>query len=203
MRVNMKKNLFSLPVAALIAMASSGTALAAGGTNLDVNFTATVNETTCNMKLSGGTGSDTDQTLKIGPDTGVRIEDFGTSTNRAGNAGAQGNFKIMIVECPPTLASLKTTISGTASNLLKTSISNSIKKENGGADYSSVSIARASKPTELFLINSTNDAERLVWTKDEIKAGEVPLVAVLQATKDGGVTAGAFEATATFEFSYE
>lgn len=83
----MKKNMLRLPVIALIAMAASGAALAEG-TNLDVNFTATVNETTCNMKLQGGNGSDTDQTLQIGNDIGVRISDFGTSANRAGNAAA-------------------------------------------------------------------------------------------------------------------
>ncbi|EAO2685134.1 fimbrial protein [Salmonella enterica] len=198
----MRKKRFSLPIAALIAMACTGTA-AAAGTNLDVNFTANIRETTCDMKLYGGTGTDTSQTLKIGSDNGVRIEDFGTSANRVGNAGAQGTFKIMIVECPPSLTSLKTKISGTASGLLKTALANSVKKENGGADYSAVSIARVSQPDAQFMIGSSNDAESLVWTTDEIKAGEVPLIAVLQATKDGAVTTGTFEATATFEFSYE
>ncbi|HCL5257368.1 TPA: fimbrial protein [Salmonella enterica] len=200
MRVNMKKNMFSLPIAALIAMASSGTAFA---TNLDVRFTANVKETTCDMKLVGGTGSDTNQTLQIGADRGVRIEDFGTSTNRAGNAGARASFQLKIIECPPSLQSLKTTISGTPSGYLKTALLNAIKKDSGGADFSAVSIARASKPDEPFMINSTVDSERLVWTDDEIRAGEVPLVAILQATKDGQVTTGTFEATATFNFDYE
>ncbi|MES0531202.1 fimbrial protein [Citrobacter portucalensis] len=198
----MKKNMLRLPVVALIAMAASGAALAEG-TNLDVNFTATVNETTCNMKLQGGNGSDTDQTLQIGNDIGVRISDFGTSANRAGNAAAQGNFKIMIVECPPTLTSLKTKITGSQSGYLTTGILNAIKKENGGADYTAVSIARMTTPNAPFVINSTAAGESLIWTNDEIKAGEVPLVAVLQATQDGRVTTGTFEATATFEFSYE
>ncbi|KAA0543811.1 MULTISPECIES: fimbrial protein [Citrobacter] len=198
----MKKNMLRLPVIALIAMAASGAALAEG-TNLDVNFTATVNETTCNMKLQGGNGSDTDQTLQIGNDIGVRISDFGTSANRAGNAAAQGNFKIMIVECPPTLTSLKTKITGSQSGYLTTGILNAIKKENGGADYTAVSIARMTTPNAPFVINSTAAGESLIWTNDEIKAGEVPLVAVLQATQDGRVTTGTFEATATFEFSYE
>lgn len=196
----MKKNMFSLPIAALIAIASSGTAFA---TNLDVRFTANVKETTCDMKLVGGTGSDTNQTLQIGADRGVRIEDFGTSKNRAGNAGARASFQLKIIECPPSLQSLKTTISGTRSGYLYTALLNSIKKENGGADFSAVSIARASKPDEPFMINSTVDSERLVWTDDEIRAGEVPLVAILQATQDGQVTTGQFEATATFNFDYE
>lgn len=202
MRVNMKKNIFNLSIAALTMMASTGTALAAG-TNLDVSFTANVIETTCEMKLDGGTGSTTDQTLQIGSDSGVRIEDFGTSANRAGNAGARGNFRLMIVECPPSLQSLKTSISGTPSGYLADALINSIKKENGGADFSAVSIARASTPDAPFTINPTVDSGRLVWTDDEIAAGEVPLVAVLQATQDGKVTTGKFEAIATFNFDYE
>lgn len=66
MRVYMKRNRLSLPIAALAVMAASGSALAANSTNLDVNFTATIKETTCDMKLVGGTGSDTVQELIIG-----------------------------------------------------------------------------------------------------------------------------------------
>ncbi|WP_206208746.1 hypothetical protein, partial [Vogesella mureinivorans] len=58
-------NLYSLSVVAVTMLALSGSALAEG-TNLDVNFTANIRETTCDMKLMGGTGSDTDQTLLIG-----------------------------------------------------------------------------------------------------------------------------------------
>ncbi|VEB50466.1 fimbrial protein [Salmonella enterica subsp. enterica] len=88
MRVYMKRNRLSLPIAALAVMAASGSALAANSTNLDVNFTATILETTCNMKLVGGTGSDTVQELIIGNSSGeVRIDDV-----RAGTATA--DFKL-------------------------------------------------------------------------------------------------------------
>lgn len=46
----MKKNLYSLSVVAVTMLALSGSALAEG-TNLDVNFTANIRETTCDMKL--------------------------------------------------------------------------------------------------------------------------------------------------------
>ncbi len=109
MRVYMKRNRLSLPIAALAVMAASGSALAANSTNPDVNFTATILETTCNMKLVGGTGSDTVQELIIGNSSGeVRIDDV-----RAGTATA--DFKLVIVECPASLQSLKTSINGTPS----------------------------------------------------------------------------------------
>ncbi|MGM8407417.1 fimbrial protein, partial [Enterobacter hormaechei subsp. steigerwaltii] len=106
----MKKNLYSLSVVAVTMLALSGSALAEG-TNLDVNFTANIRETTCDMKLVGGTGSDVQQTLLLGKNGQVRLDDA-----KAGTANA--NFKIVIVECPASLTSLKTTVRGTPSGYL-------------------------------------------------------------------------------------
>lgn len=195
MRVSMKKNLFSLSIVATTMLALSGSALAEG-TNLDVNFTANIRETTCDMKLVGGTGSDTQQTLTIGNNGQVRIDDV-----KAGTANA--NFKIVIVECPAFLTSLKTTVKGTASGVLPTGLTNQITGPNGGSDYAAVEIARESTPTAPFTINSTTDTQRLVWTPTEIENKEVPLVATLRETKANSMTIGDFQAVATFEFSYE
>ncbi|HAE2267804.1 TPA_asm: fimbrial protein [Salmonella enterica subsp. salamae serovar 60:g,m,t:z6] len=192
----MKKTMFSLSVATLMAIASSGTALAAG-TNLDVKFTANVVETTCDMKLVGGEGNDGKQTLTIGGSNGqVRVEDITAGT-------ATGNFKIAIVECPASLSSLKTTIKGTEAGYLPTSIKNSISPDTGGSNYAGVSISRASAPTNWFTPNSTVDAERLVWSQAEIDSKEVALVATLRETVAGKLTVGDFLAVATFEFNYE
>lgn len=187
----MKKNLLGLSVVAITTLALSGTA---NSNDININFTANIRETTCDMKLVGGSGTDTQQTLKIGDSEGkVRIDQV-----RAGNATA--SFKLMIVECPSTLTALKTTVKGTQSGYIPTVIANRIK---GGADYAGVSIARASAPTAPFTINSTNDNERLVWSQDEINNKEVPLVATLRETSNNQLTTGAFEALATFEFVYE
>ena len=193
MRVSMKKNLFSLSIVATTMLALSGSALAEG-TNLDVNFTANIRETTCDMKLVGGTGSDTQQTLTIGNNGQVRIDDV-----KAGTANA--NFKIVIVECPSSLASLKTTVKGKKSGYLPSGIIN--QAAPGAADYASVEIARASTPEAPFVVNSKEDAERLVWSPTEIQNKEVPLVATLRETQLNKMTIGEFQAVATFEFSYE
>ena len=193
MRVSMKKNLYSLTIVATTMLALSGSALAEG-TNLDVNFTANIRETTCDMKLVGGTGSDTQQTLTIGNNGQVRIDDV-----KAGTANA--NFKIVIVECPSSLASLKTTVKGKKSGYLPSGIIN--QAATGAADYASVEIARASTPDAPFVVNSTVDAERLVWSPTEIQNKEVPLVATLRETQLNKMTIGEFQAVATFEFSYE
>lgn len=195
MRVSMKKNLFSLSIVATTMLALSGPALAEG-TNLDVNFTANIRETTCDMKLVGGTGSDTQQTLTIGNNGQVRLDDV-----KAGTANA--NFKIVIVECPASLTSLKTTVKGTASGILPTGLTNQITGPNGGADYAAVEIARESTPTAPFTINSSTDSKRLVWTPTEIQNKEVALVATLRETRANSMGIGDFQAVATFEFSYE
>lgn len=191
----MKKNLYSLSAVAMTMLALSGSALAEG-TNLDVNFTANIRETTCDMKLVGGTGSDTQQTLTIGNNGQVRLDDV-----KAGTANA--TFKIVIVECPASLSSLKTTVKGSPSGYLATGLKNQIVKESGGSDYAAVEIARASSPTAPFTINSTVDAERLVWTSTEIQNKEVPLVATMRETQANKMSLGDFQAVATFEFSYE
>lgn len=193
MRVSMKKNL-KLSVVAMTMLALSGSALA-NGTNLDVNFTANIRETTCDMKLVGGTGSDTQQTLTIGKNGQVRLDDV-----RAGTANAQ--FKIVIVECPSSLRSLKTTIKGAPASKLKTALTNQLIP-SGGSNWSGVEIARAIAPEAPFLINSTDDAKRLVWTPEEIASSEVQLVATMRETSTGEMTIGAFQTVGTFEFTYE
>ncbi|CZU68063.1 fimbrial protein [Enterobacter cloacae] len=191
----MKNNFFSLSVVAATMLTLSGSALAEN-TSLDINFTANIRETTCDMKLVGGTGSDTQQTLTIGNNGQVRLDDI-----KAGTANA--NFKIAIVECPSSLTSLKTTVKGTKSGDLSSGLINQIPKTSGGADYSAVEIARAATPTAPFIINSTTDAERLVWSAAEIQNKEVSLVATIRETQPNKMTIGDFQAVATFEFSYE
>ncbi len=190
----MKKNLLGLSVIAMTTLALSGMA---HSTDINVNFTANIRETTCDMKLVGGTGSDTKQTLKIGDSNGqVRLESVVAGT-------ATAKFKIAIVECPASLQSLKTTVKGTPAASLLTGLVNQITVANGGANWAAVTVARESKPEAPFKINSTTDAERLVWSATEITNKEVPLVATLRETSAGKMTIGTFQAVATFEFTYE
>lgn len=190
---NMKKQRCGYSLIALAMLAMTGSAAA---TDLNVNFTANIRETTCDMKLVGGEGSDTQQTLTLGTNGQVRLDDV-----KAGTANA--TFKIVMVECPASLTSLKTTVKGTQSGYLMSGLVNQIAKANGGADYSAAEIARADAPDAPFIVNSTVDAERLVWSPSEIQNKEVNLVATLRETKENSMTIGDFQTVATFEFSYE
>ncbi|PWS07740.1 fimbrial protein [Enterobacter sp. HPCN14] len=184
-------SLIALAMLAMLAMTGH-----AAATDLNVNFTANIRETTCDMKLVGGEGSDTQQTLTLGTNGQVRLDDV-----KAGTANAA--FKIVMVECPASLTSLKTTVKGTKSGYLASGLVNQIAKTNGGADFSAAEIARADAPDAPFIVNSTLDAERLVWSPSEIQNKEVNLVATLRETKENSMTIGDFQSVATFEFSYE
>lgn len=161
--------------------------------NLDVTFTANIRETTCDMAISGGTGDGKNNTITLGTSGKTRIDTIAAGT-------ATTDFKLVLTECPSSLTSLKTTVSGSASTV-KTAIANS--ETSGGASYVGVSIARSSAPTTPFEINSTDDSKRIVWTPGEITAKEVPLTAKLVETQAGSATTGTFSAVATFNFYYE
>ncbi|HCM1914416.1 TPA: fimbrial protein [Salmonella enterica subsp. salamae serovar 28:r:e,n,z15] len=198
MRMKIKKRL-SPTIAVFTSFVMLGSAHAAGE-NLNTNFTANVRETTCDMKLTGGTGSDTRQTMTIQIPGKVNSW-IPLADAQAGKALA--TFKLVIVECPTSLASLKVTVKGTPSGILKTGLTNQIAKTEGGADYAAVEIARTSATSKPFTINSEVDTERLVWTSAEIDKKEVALTATLRETKASSMTIGKFKSIATFEFSYE
>ena len=180
--------------AATLLSVTSGYAQASD--NLDVTFTANIRETTCDMAISGGTGDGKNNTITLGTSGKTRIDTISAGT-------ATTDFKLVLTECPSSLTSLKTTVSGSVSNLMNTAIANNIASASGGASYVGVSIARSSAPTTPFEINSTDDSKRIVWTPGEITAKEVPLTAKLVETQASSATTGTFNAVATFNFYYE
>jgi type 1 fimbria pilin len=189
----MKKVLSLAPLSALLLMAFQTPAQAA---DLEVSFTATLRETTCDMKIEGGTGDGTNNTIPVGTAGKTNLADI-----VSGSDAASTQFKLKITECPSSLAGLKTTVTGSASGYLKTAIANAATSSK--ADYTGVSIARVSAPDAPFEVNSTDDTKRLVWTSSEIGSKEVPLIARLVETQAGKATTGNFSATATFNFVYE
>ncbi|AZT34373.1 fimbrial protein [Salmonella enterica] len=171
----------------------------ADGTNLDVTFKATIRETTCDMTIEGASGAD--NTITIGDSGQTRLDNI-----LSGSGNISAPFTLKIVECPDSLDSIKTTINGTGSTKVSTALINTYTGTSPApTSYIGLTIARASALNAPFVINSTADKERLVWTTDEIKTAKaVPLVATMIATGTSAqVEAGRFESTATFEFTYE
>lgn len=168
---------------------------AAAAENLDVTFSANIRETTCDIKLEGGTGDGTNNTIALGSDGKTRVDNIAGGT-------VTSPFMLVIAECPLSLSVLKTSISGTTTTV-STALDNSIVKASGGAENIGLSIARTSAMSSPFEINATDDSKRLVWTPAEISAKEVDLTASLVETLGGSATTGEFRTLATFNFTYE
>ena len=165
--------------------------------NVNVNFSANILETTCEMKLEGGSGNGINNTIPIGSGGKVSLDKI-----IAGDNAATATFKIKMVECPAGITSIKTTIRGTPSSYVNTLLVNGTSGE-GSSSFLGVSIARASASNQPFVINSTNDSQRLNWSSAEINAKEVALISRLQETQANKGTTGNFSAVATFNFNYE
>lgn len=190
MELSMRKLILRLSVAATLAT-GAGTAAA---TDLNVNFTANVLETTCQMKLMGGTGSDTSQTLTIGNNS-LRIEDIKSNSSKA-----KATFQIKMVDCPSSLTQLKTTMTGTVSGYNSLLLKN-LATTNASAQ-SGVGIAREEDASETLIKPGTDG--NLTWTDAERNAGELKLIAIIrETTASPGITAGDFSAKATFNFEYQ
>lgn len=175
------------------------TAFNSMATSLDVTFTATLRETTCDMAIEGGSGNGQNNTIPIGTNGTVSLDKI-----LSGDSSAQATFKLKITDCPASLQSLKTTISGTKSGYSDKIIVNGAGASSAdAASYLGITIARTSATDAPFSINSSSDSDRLVWTSQEISNKEVPLVATLVETSTGKGTTGSFSALATFNFTYE
>ncbi|MBS0968419.1 MULTISPECIES: fimbrial protein [Yersiniaceae] len=167
--------------------------------DVPIVFKANIVETTCTMKVTGGTGDGQNNTLKIGVGGKVGLDKLIAGDQVTTTAA----FSLDIVECPGSLQKLKTSVNGSVSEI-PTGIKNNIAQGDGGAQFIGVSIARTSAPDKPFKINSTTDAERLVWTETEIKQDKkVNLTARLTETQANMATTGQFSALATFAFTYE
>lgn len=187
----MKKTSLSV----LIFAALSAQAMAAS-TNLDVTFTATLRETTCDMAIEGGTGDGKNNTIPIGAAGKTSLADIIN-----GNDLASTTFKLKMTDCPASLQGLKTTITGSSVPGMDTAIQNAATSTP--ALNTGLTLARASAPTALFTIGSTDDTKRLVWMPGERTSKEVQLIARLVETKSGEATTGLYSGTATFNFEYQ
>lgn len=173
------------------------TAFPSQAASLDVTFTALLRETTCDMAIEGGSGDGQNNTIPIGTSGTVSLDKI-----LNGDSSAQATFKLKMTECPSSLQSLKTTVSGTKSGYINTVIVNG-SSASDAADYMGIQIARTSATDAPFTINATADSGKIVWSSQEISNMEVPLVATLVETLSGKATTGTFSALATFNFTYE
>ena len=180
----------SIRAAALLLFSSQACA-----DNINVDFTATILETTCAMKLQGGTGSDAYKTLTIGTGGLISLDKIVLR-----DPSASASFSIIAQNCSAGTSKISTKITATASGVaLKLIVPAS--GSSSTTNFIGVGIYRASaSDASMFTLNSDG---ALVWTASELTAGKVDLIVALRETQSGSGTPGIFNATATFSFSYE
>ena len=133
------------------------------------------------------------------------------STTTAPN---MATFSLEVKNCPTSLGGIKTTISGNPYTNDATILLPGTSDSRNATSALGVKISRASASTDYFKIfsgtnTSESGSEVIIWTADEMdkaKDGKVMLLARLVPTGEYSKTnpgIGQFQATATFNFSYE
>ncbi|MEF4327867.1 fimbrial protein [Escherichia coli] len=162
--------------------------------NIDVDFVATVTETTCTMKIAKDsvdiTTIGSDQYSLIIPDVGLdKLVNF--------DSAAETTFKLVASGCSAGIGTIKTRISGTSisGKLIKNEATGSQVANNIG-----MGIKRKSTTGENYL--AVDGSTSFNWTTDEITNG-LPMTVALRETTPGAGQIGDFKAKATFSFTYE
>ncbi|EKT1613767.1 fimbrial protein [Salmonella enterica] len=175
--------------------------------NFDITFKARIRETTCDMTING---LDSSASIPLG--TGGRATIDEIVQNMDANSGTTITpFSLEMKNCPSSLSGIKTIITGTyaANNtvLIPSTSEDETATKSGGIG---VKISRASAPTEYFRIFGTSsqsgsDTEIIHWNGNEIDQGKVELLARLVPMRPeaNNTEPGAFQVTATFNFTYE
>lgn len=161
--------------------------------DLSVDFTATVQETTCQMSLSALSGSSivntsTDQYEMTLPAMGI-------SAVINESAESEGHFKLLPTKCDDTLTGLTMTMTGTLVNNSTYLIAND---ETNGAQNVGLALKRMGSSTLLSFDGSTP----IDWSQQERTSGLDLTAAIRKTSSSDAVTAGKFKAKVIFTFNY-
>ncbi|EEE2001258.1 fimbrial protein [Salmonella enterica subsp. enterica serovar Kotte] len=160
--------------------------------DLNVDFTATVLETTCNITLSeDGTAIANNGTDKYA----LTIPDVGLDKIAKADPAAQANFKLVASGCSAGIGSIVTKLSGAtiSGNLIKNAATSNAATNIG------MGIKRKGDADSAFI--TPNNTSSISWTADEIANG-LPMTVALRETTSGTGGIGSFTAKATFNFTY-
>lgn len=164
--------------------------------NINVDFTATVVATTCSMSIAALDGSSISgdatngYTLKMG--------DVGLDKIVNKTAESQKNFKFVATDCSAGTSKITTSLASSQS-----ASGNYIKNESaasGAATNIGMGFKRKSETGETYLTPGTSSFD---WTSDERTASAAEMTVALRELTDGAGTNGAFNAKATFNFTYQ
>ncbi|HAF5148041.1 TPA: fimbrial protein [Salmonella enterica] len=189
------KSVLTAPLLGLILpLASHG---AAAPTEINVDFTATVIETTCNFIIDTAVSPAVKENTRNSQYT-LTIPNVSLDKIISEDPAAQSNFTLKTDNCNPGISAISTKITSSAGrtgNLINNSLSNSTAATNIGMGFK-----RQSDSGNNFI--TPDNATTITWSSDERSAG-LPLTVALRIVNGSGTTStGEFESTATFNFTY-
>jgi len=168
--------------------------LASHAESINVDFTATVIASTCNIKLTALNGSSV--TDNGGDKYTLTIPNVGLDKIENATTAAQADFKLVATECSAGLNSIVTKITGTtiSGKLIKNTLTDTTAAENLGMGFKLVN-------TEDSEFITPDGSSSVTWDANNIANGLDMTVALREITQGQG-TPGDFESSATFSFTY-
>ncbi|EFM2062035.1 fimbrial protein [Escherichia coli] len=168
-------------------------------TDINVDFTATVKATTCNIKLKGNNVTDNgndNYTLKI-PKMG--LEQIVNKT-----AAAQSDFTLAASGCSAGISAIDTTLSGgEVSGTNKLLIIPNKTDSTSTTSFIGMGFKRRNADDSSFL--KPDNTAKIRWSAAEISetGPGLEMTVALRETTTGQGVPGKFRALATFNFSYQ
>ncbi|HBI7612354.1 TPA: fimbrial protein [Escherichia coli] len=165
-------------------------------TDINVDFTATVKATTCNITLTGNnvTNNGNDgYTLKI-PKMGLD-QIVKKTTN------AQADFTLVASGCSSGISYIDTTITGAESGSSPRLLIPLSGDTSSTTTYIGMGFKKRGAEDTTFL--KPNSAEKIRWSATEISTTGLEMTVALRETSPGEGKPGDFHAQATFNFTYE
>lgn len=167
--------------------------------DINVDFTATVRATTCNITLTALNGS---SVTNDGNDNyTLRIPNMGLDKIVNAAAEAQADFKLVASGCSSGINWIDTTLSGNQSGSFPKLISPLTSDASSTTDYIGMGIKRLGADDSTFL--EPNSTEKIRWSLTEINTSGLAMTVALRETSAGDGVPGNFRAKATFNFTYE
>lgn len=172
--------------------------LCLSATELTVNFTATVKETTCAMGISALSGSAVSGDAASG-NYYLDFPTMGVADITHKSALTEASFKVMPTNCNNDISSIKMTINGNRSGESNTLL---INDNASSADASGIGVGfkrRGEDDNSRFTLDGSTYVD---WTTDEIAQGMELTGIIRQLNAANDISPGAFQAKATFVFNY-
>ncbi|HEI2545536.1 TPA: fimbrial protein [Escherichia coli] len=167
--------------------------------DINVDFTATVKATTCNITLTALNGS---SITNDGNDNyTLRIPNIGLDKIANSAAVAQADFKLVASGCSSGISWIDTTLSGNKSNSSPKLIIPLASDTSATTSYIGMGMKRLGADDSTFL--EPNSAEKVRWSLTEINTSGLAMTVALRETAAGQGVPGSFRAKATFNFIYE